>query len=338
MHGNGRAIRQGKLFGNIHDGKRSHMFRRSLVSTAHPDGRITTAPLAENFNPRQVFRRPPQWNQCLVRVVGNHVQLYLNGVLANEIFDRAPAMRSTGDGIALQFRPRNAYRFEVRQLRHRPITESTSTSSQQPSTQDIAALASQGNYAQAAAILEARFADDPATLDSSAGLNLAILYAALGEKEKHHAWCQQLSEKFSDWETPTDAERPAKAYLVYPGADDPALLREAFAGSRHALRVGQGRVRIWFELTRGMSHYRLGEYQQATESLTRPLNRGQPIQKALAGAFAAMAAYKQNRIPQARRLLAAAQSEFNTAEFPEQAWGNIIVCKIAIDEADALIR
>ena len=116
-----KFIRQGKLFGHIHDGKRGRMFQRGNRVTIEPDGSETAQPLKKKFQPAKVFRKPPAWNECHIVVKGDLIQLYLNGQLANEIIDRDPKQKSTGDGIALQFRPTDAYRFEVRNLMYQPL-------------------------------------------------------------------------------------------------------------------------------------------------------------------------------------------------------------------------
>jgi 3-keto-disaccharide hydrolase len=119
LYGKKPFLKKGKLFGNIHDGKRGRMFRRGVSVTIEPDGEETSKPLTKKFIPKRVFRKPPEWNVCTIRVVGHHIKLYLNGKLANEIIDGDTKMKSTGDAIALQFRPNNHYRFEVKNLKYK---------------------------------------------------------------------------------------------------------------------------------------------------------------------------------------------------------------------------
>ena len=116
-----RFIRQGMLFGNIHDGKRIRMFKRNQTTTIDADGKESRTPLPDKFIPARVYRTPPERNTCRVHVEGPHIQLYMNDVLANEIIDRDMTQRSTGDAIALQFRPDTAYRFEVKAIQFRTI-------------------------------------------------------------------------------------------------------------------------------------------------------------------------------------------------------------------------
>lgn len=341
LYDNKWLIKQGKLFGHIHDGKRVHMFKRALISTAHPDGTITTKPLPGGFDPRNVFKKPPEWNNCRIVAVGEHVQLFLNDVLANEIYDHDPKARSNGDGIALQYRPNGGYRFEIRNLKFRAATKATPPASPQPSPgAEVSAidLALAGDYSGAARSMEKEFAADPAAFDTVSGLGLAALYSAAGEKEKHRQFCEQFFAKYSDWKTPSDASRPAKAYSLFPGADDPVLSKKAEAAARHAVENGRGGIRVWYELTLAMVQYRKGDFAGAEESLKNPLQSNRAPQKIPARAFAAMIAYKQGQIQNARRLLGAAEGHFRNADRSKFNWNDVVAAQIAIDEAKALIR
>lgn len=121
LYSKDKWIRKGKLFGNIHDGKRSRMFTRGNSVVIDASGSEQLSPLPQKFVPAKVFLSPPNWNKCLVRVEGDHIQLYLNDQLANEIHDHDRQNKSTGDAIALQFRPSDNYRFEVQNLKYRPL-------------------------------------------------------------------------------------------------------------------------------------------------------------------------------------------------------------------------
>lgn len=340
-----RVIRDGKLFGHIHDGKRIHMFKRNLVSTGHPGGRISTRPLRKKFVPGQAFRKPPEWNHCRVVAVGEHIQLFLNGVLANEIYDRDPKNRSTGEGIALQYRPNGGYRFEVRDLKFRPATSVPPKASPTPastqttgSVKQATAMAQAGDLAGAAQMLDQVFTAKPAAMDTLGGLGLATLYAALGEKEKHRQFCEKFFRAYAKrWKAP-EKERPAKAYLLFPGANDPALLQKAMTGARHAVKVGRGSMPVWFELTLGMGQYRSGDYADALKSFTRPLKGKHAAQRIPAKAFSAMATFKQNDAAKARQLLSQAEAEFGSFKRNNPPWNDILGAKLAIGEAKELIQ
>jgi hypothetical protein len=115
----GKLVNQAKLFGNIHNGKRSYMFWQGNKSIVNSKSNTVTTSLINPFSPKKNFVRPPGWNDVRIVSIGNHIQLFLNGELANEIIDNDSGSRSEGDSIALQFRPNGAYRFEVSDLKYR---------------------------------------------------------------------------------------------------------------------------------------------------------------------------------------------------------------------------
>ena len=346
LYGKQAPIREGKLFGHIHDGKRSHMFKRGVISTGGVDGRISTKPLPSQFDPAAVFRKPPEWNHCRVVAVGERMQLYLNGVLANEIIDRDPKKSSQGDGIALQYRPSGGYRFEVKHLKFRKwgstTTSARSESPQSPpsggSVKQAAELARKGELAAAALMFDAIYAKDPSAMDTMGGLGLATIYAALGEKEKHRQHCERFFRVYSNSQKPVDIERPAKAYLLFPEAGDPVLLRKASADAQRAVEVGRNSMPVWFELTLGMARYRNGDNSGALDSLKRPLKGKSQSQQIPAKAFAAMASYRKDEVARAKTYLSAAESEFQKYRESNPPWNDLLATELAIREARALIE
>lgn len=338
LYGKRPGIKQGKLFGNIHDGKRSHMFKRSTQTVINRQGKMTTTPLESEFLPTDVFRRPPEWNECLIRAEQDQIELSLNGVLANRITDQDPQGQSTGQTIALQFRPRFSYRFEVRNLKFRSIPSSDqSGDSPPPASTDPLVLAEQGDWAEAAVAFERLFASEPAAMDTMAGLRLAVLYAQTGQKEEHQEFCRQLFEAFRNWKKPADAERPAKAYLMFPGADDAELLDQAHRGTQQALKSGRGWIRVWFQLSHGMAEYRLGNYTAAVTALNQPRKSKNAWQQIPAQAFTAMARFQQGKTADAKKLLQKAVQDYGRQRDADGDWQNKLAAKLAIDEAQALI-
>ncbi len=122
----GPAFRQatGKNFGNIHDGKRRVMVLRNLTTRIDANGEKTEIPFKKEFDPQKVYRNPPEWNACHIRVTGDRVQVTINGTDAVQIIDEDVAERPRGNKIALQYRPGTANRFELRGLKYRKIKTS----------------------------------------------------------------------------------------------------------------------------------------------------------------------------------------------------------------------
>lgn len=335
------SSRNSKAFGHIADGKRRYMFRRNRSSTVQPNGKITSKPLPSAFDPRKVFREPPAWNHCLIRAVGDEVQLFLNGVPANEIRDRDPRRRSNGDGIVLQYRPNNAYRFEVRDLKFREIKNAVAPGPERSAgstIEDSVRLAVAGKPADAALIQERIFATDPASMDTMGGLGLAILYAATGDKEKHRRVCEKLFHKYAKPNNPAESERPAKAYVLFPGADDPQLLRAADEASKRGLKAARGPVRTWYELSRGIVDYRMGDFSAAARMLGRPSAAKHAGQRSLGLAYGAMVAFRLEDLEKANRLLADAERAMKQAESTGLNWQDVVAARVAIAEAKKLIR
>ncbi|MEZ5384732.1 MAG: family 16 glycoside hydrolase [Prosthecobacter sp.] len=334
-------VQQGKNFGHLHDGKRMAFYRRGQISTVQPNGKIESKPLPGGFNVRKAFREPPEWNQCVIRAIGEHIQLFFNGALAAEVFDRDPKKRASGDGIALQYRPNGAYRFEVRDLKFRQIEETAAVEPKPAagaSIEESVRLALAGKLVQAAAMQEEIFAADPSALDTMGGLGLAVLYAATRDKEKHRRLCEKLFQKYANPKSPEESERPAKAYALFPGADDSQLLKEADKASARALKAASNPSHVWFELSRGIVQYRMGDYVGAAESLRKPASANHPLQKVSSLAYSAMVAFRQNDSAKARRLLSDAEKAIQRGDFTKLNWNDVIAGRVAIDEAKELIR
>ena len=537
MYGNQGWVRQGKFFGHIHDAKRRHMFKRSLISTAREDGRIVARPLPNAFVPSKVFRRAPDWNHCRIEARGNLVKLFLNGVLANEIHDHDPRKRSTGNGIALQFRPNREYRFEVRNLKFRALGAPPATA--EPAARPVAAeavvdllpardlsqfevstgrrpmrgdpngvfklendelvvsgkepgmlatrrsftnyhftvnyrwdtsdpgrdsgvfvntigsvgkrvalecnllgpdrgvsgelflfgkgrkqlqvgellkkqgaikpsksfehavgqwntmevsnddghfrlalngqetvvgripmprsgtimlqsnrgairfrsarvidydslfanfitQALSGNLSGAAEGFERMFEQHPKSYNSIRPLWLATLYAGEGNREAHEKLCREFFRKFANPKHPAEGSRPAKAYVLLPGADDPQLLAQALKASRHSTTAVRNNA--WYNLTRAMIEYRMGNHPQMSGWLQASLRSKHGIQRTPALAFAAMADFQLGNRNRARRSLSQAEAAFEKLESSHSNWNDLIGAKLALDEAKALIK
>lgn len=340
MYGKQKFIRDGKLFGHIHDGKRSHMFKRNLVSTASPDGKITTKPLGKFFTPSTVFRKPPDWNECRIVANGPHVQLYFNGHLANEIIDHDSNGRPNGDGIALQFRPKDAYKFEVRGLKYRALDSSTpdaqSTSHSAKAT--VGSLAMAGKLDQATTLYEQELAALSRPMNALEGLFLATLYVANGDLEKHEALCRRMFEQFKSPKAFFDSSRPAKSYLFSSAPLKQDLLQQADAGTLAAIKTKAGARSVWVQIARGMAHYRMGRYDLTIQTLKGACRSKVPWQKITAQTFTSMALYKKGDVDLAKRVLSEAQSTFRDAPKPEEKWNDVLASEFGFEEANKLLN
>ncbi|MDA7916048.1 DUF1080 domain-containing protein [Verrucomicrobia bacterium] len=122
------------------------MFWQGNKYVVNSKNNTVTTPLEKPFNPKKNFVKPPGWNDVRIVSVGNHVQLFLNGELANDIIDKDPGSRSTGDTIALQFRPNGAAKFEVSDIKYRSANAYTiSAATTAPKVRSVASAFTSSN-------------------------------------------------------------------------------------------------------------------------------------------------------------------------------------------------
>jgi tetratricopeptide (TPR) repeat protein len=105
--------------------------------------------------------------------------------------------------------------------------------------------------------------------DTRRSLHLAVLYAWFERPAEHRELCQRLLALAETSQDPTDLERAAKAYLIYPAAA-PDLLASAAASAGKAVDCWQrnDRLRPWAELAAGIAAYRQQQYAEAIHLLT----------------------------------------------------------------------
>lgn len=114
-------MRNGKNFGNLHDGKRGQTIYRNGRHSFDASGAWTIEKFKNKFDPQEVYRNPPEWNECRVTARGTEVHVEINGRKSVELVDNNDEVRAAGQIVALQFRPNQKNRFEVRNIRYRPI-------------------------------------------------------------------------------------------------------------------------------------------------------------------------------------------------------------------------
>jgi len=122
------GAKDGKLLGNLFDGKRLTMLVRGSAQrgqrlTIDPSGRRTFTPLGVRFEPVAVYRKPPEWNDVTIHAKGDTVKATINGVTCWELIDQETVSASREGSFVLQFRPSRRYRLEFRDLQWRPLVE-----------------------------------------------------------------------------------------------------------------------------------------------------------------------------------------------------------------------
>jgi tetratricopeptide (TPR) repeat protein len=179
-------------------------------------------------------------------------------------------------------------------------------------------------------------ASDPWDLYREAALRLR-----LGDRGRYREICRALVDKSRSSTDPYVAERVAKAGLM---GGQPALDRAFFelADRAYTAEPELG----WFLLTKGLAHYRLGQYTRSLGFLQQSLeaDRGADgFSEALALALVAMNLARQHRRIEALRSLA--EADQRAAERLQSAdsdglvnsWHDLLFFQVARREAAALI-
>ncbi len=212
--------------------------------------------------------------------------------------------------------------------------------------ENVMRLASLGQHEAAVALFERVKKQRPDTIESIHGHKVAVVYAAIGDRERHAAHCRWLMERRRDAIMPTDAERSVKGYLLFPSADDPALIEHALERTRlatdQAEARGEGEYLAWFEGSRGMAEYRSGNHAEAVGWLEKAAKADNLYITSLAAPFQAMAEYARGNHERAEALLTKAREL--AAQLPApgtdeylREWTDTLTSQIALREAERTI-
>ena len=109
------------------------------------------------------------------------------------------------------------------------------------SVETVLELAAQEKYAEAVALFKRVREELPDTIEAIHGHKVAVVYAHMGDRVGHAAHCRWLMKRYRGSELPTDAERSVKGYLIFPSAEDPALIEHALERSRVAVANSEAR-------------------------------------------------------------------------------------------------
>jgi len=207
-------------------------------------------------------------------------------------------------------------------------------------------LASKAQYEAAVALYERIREQRPDTIEAIHGHKVAVVYAVIGDRSRHEAHCRWLMDRYRDAELPTDAERSVKGYLLFPSAEDPALLARALERTRlatdYAVERGEGQYLLWFEGSRGMAEYRSGNYAEAIAYLKKAADAESLYISSLALPFQALAEFAQGNRDRADALLKQARAAAarlpapGTEEYLKE-WTDTLTTQLALREAEKVI-
>ena len=225
-------------------------------------------------------------------------------------------------------------------LSQHALTQASSIDPVTPATQ----LVIEGRYTEAIAAFERVRGVDPKSITPLDGDMFGAVYGMANDKRGHFNHCRWLFKRFPLTEDirPEDAERTAKAYIIYPGAANRKLLYKAEKYTQYAVDNGEGGFLPWFHVAHGISKYRLKKYSEASKWFRRSLENEDPNIRSLALAYQAMCIHRRGYHNKAKDLLNHANDEFallakpGTPEYTHQ-WSNVLTAGLAIAEAEALL-
>lgn len=207
-------------------------------------------------------------------------------------------------------------------------------------------LASKGQHEAAVALFERIKEQRPDTIESIHGHKVAVVYAVIGDRSRHEAHCRWLMDRYRDARLPTDAERSVKGYLLFPSAEDAALLARALERTRlatdFALERSEGQYLLWFQGSRGMAEYRSGNYAEAISYLEKAANAESLYINSLALPFQAMAEFAQGNRERAGALMEQARAAAarlpapGTEEYLKE-WTDTLTTQLAMREAEKTV-
>lgn len=206
--------------------------------------------------------------------------------------------------------------------------------------------AAEQQYEEAVETFETVREANPDAIESIDGLKIAVVYAVMGDVEAHEEHIRWLIQQFAQPRMPTDADRAVKGYIIFSLADDEELLayaRElAVYATDAAEALGEGEYLAWFDVTRGIAEYRLGNFEQASEWAARSTDDESEYIRGLALLYHAMAEYQRGNEDEAADIFE--QAEQLVAELPEPGteeyrteWTDILVIQLAHEEARELM-
>ena len=204
-------------------------------------------------------------------------------------------------------------------------------------------LAGQGKYIESIAAFDNVRKTTPKLIEPLDGDNMGTVYAAAGDKVGHEAFCRWLFERFPLPQKVENAERTAKAYIVYPGADTIELLVHAEKLTRYAAENGSGGFLPWFQVAQGMALFRLKEYDEAAKWLAMTSENRDPNVRGLALAYSALNELGRGHARKARKLIKQAREALEKLPSPDSEkythqWPNVLNIQLAIDEAQRIIE
>ena len=167
----------------------------------------------------------------------------------------------------------------------------------------------------------------------------------IGEVDAYRRYCPKLLDRFEESKDVAIAERSGKACLLLPDVDHAILKRAAKLADLGIENGRNSRSYPWYQLTKGMAEYRLGDFQQAAEWLQKPAGnpRAARFCRPAAYFYLAMAQHRLGQTAEALRSFESAgqivDQDLPTLESGDltASWHDWLFADIARREAEKLI-
>jgi tetratricopeptide (TPR) repeat protein len=167
------------------------------------------------------------------------------------------------------------------------------------------------------------------------------LQVQIGDRAGYRQQCDRMLELFGDTDNPYVAERTAKVCLLWPdsASEDPRL------SSLADRAVTKEPDNVWFVLVKGISEYRAGRFESASEWLNKAAHSPQNshYSRSLAQLFQAMAQHELGQSAGARESLGAAAEVLDQLQQQidktalEAGWHDWLMCQMVRREAEQLL-
>ena len=211
---------------------------------------------------------------------------------------------------------------------------------------EIQRLSSERNYDAAIKAFEAMQSEQPDAITSLDALKMVVVYAEVGELDKHEKLTRWLVERHRTPKTATDAERSVKGYIVHSRAKDPELLKHAVEmtrlASERAAADKEAEYQGFFDTSRGIALYRVGRYADASKLLFSTIDHSSLYVRSLTLPFFAMSEFARgsrsqvNAIAERARAEAAKLPQPGTDEYAVE-WTDILISRRVLEEMETTL-
>lgn len=200
-------------------------------------------------------------------------------------------------------------------------------------------LVIQAKYPAAIAQYEKIRDTKPESITPLDGDQFGAVYAVAQDLKGMKANARWLFQRFPLPQSIEDAERTAKAYLIYPETNDSELAAHALKLTTFSAQNAEGQWVNWFYSAHALALYRTGNHAQAIQWAARAAKDENPALTSFALPIQALSEHALGKTRAARKHLKQGLKAFTrlpkpgTPEYTEE-WSNILTSRSLLDEAE----